>query len=46
MTGAGPKKGDPKFTAWDEEDSLIIAWLWNSMNLEISVAIMFLNTSK
>lgn len=46
LTGAGPKKGDPKFTAWDEEDSLIIAWLWNSMNPEISDTIMFLSTAK
>jgi len=38
---AGPKEGDPNITAWDEEDSLIIACLWNSIN--ISDTIMFLN---
>ncbi|RDX79382.1 hypothetical protein CR513_40209, partial [Mucuna pruriens] len=46
LTGTGPKEGDPNFTAWDEEDSLIIAWLWNSMDIEISDTIMFLNTAK
>ena len=34
--GTGPKKGDPKFDAWDEQDSMVISWLWNSMLLEIS----------
>ena len=27
---------DPKFKSWDEEDSMIMAWLWNSMVPEIS----------
>lgn len=46
LTGAGQEEGDPKFTAWDKEYSLIIAWLWNSMNPEISDTIMFLSTAK
>nr|KYP63417.1 hypothetical protein KK1_017986 [Cajanus cajan] len=46
LTGAGPKEGDPIFKAWDEEDALIITWLWNSMNTEISDTIMFLSTTK
>ncbi|KAL6328809.1 hypothetical protein AAG906_003826 [Vitis piasezkii] len=44
--GAGPKLGDPHFEAWDEEDSMIMAWLWNSMILEISDTCMFLATAK
>ncbi|RVW40284.1 Retrovirus-related Pol polyprotein from transposon RE1 [Vitis vinifera] len=42
----GPKPGDPRFEAWDEEDSMIIAWLWNSMTPEISNTCMFLATTK
>ncbi|RVW25355.1 hypothetical protein CK203_117722 [Vitis vinifera] len=34
--GSGPKPGDPRFEAWDEEDSMIMAWLWNSTTPEIS----------
>ena len=26
----------PKFDVWDEEDPMIMSWLWDSMNLEIS----------
>lgn len=40
------KKEDPKFAAWDEEDSLIMAWLWNSMMPEIGDTCMFLTTAK
>ena len=35
LMGIGPKLGDPPFEAWDEEDSMIMAWLWNSMTLDI-----------
>jgi len=31
LTEDAPKEDDPKFTKWDEEDSMIMAWLWNSM---------------
>ena len=27
LMGTGPKKGDLQFQAWDEEDSMIMAWL-------------------
>ena len=30
------------FAAWDEEDSLVMSWLWNSMVPEISDTVMFL----
>ena len=46
LTGIGPNKDSPKFAAWDEEDSMIMAWLWNSMIPEISDTCMFLNTAK
>lgn len=31
---------------WDEEDSMFMAWQWNSMVLEISDTCMFLNSTK
>ncbi|XP_073123530.1 uncharacterized protein [Henckelia pumila] len=46
LLGSGPNKKDPKFAAWDEEDSLIMAWLWNSMMPDISDTCMFLTTAK
>ena len=42
----GPKPGDPRFEVWDEEDSMILVWLWNSMTPEISDTCMFLVTTK
>ena len=27
---------DPKYEAWDDEDFLIMTWLWHSMTQEIS----------
>ena len=44
--GTRPKQGDPCFEVWDEEDSMIMAWLWNSMTLKISDTCMFLATAK
>lgn len=46
LLGNGPKQGDPKFDAWDEQDSMVMSWLWNSMVLEINDTCMFLNTAK
>ncbi|RVX08315.1 Retrovirus-related Pol polyprotein from transposon RE1 [Vitis vinifera] len=46
LMGTGPKPGDPHFEAWDEEDSMIMAWLWNSMTPEISNTCMFLAIAK
>ncbi|RVW23388.1 Retrovirus-related Pol polyprotein from transposon TNT 1-94 [Vitis vinifera] len=46
LMGTGPKLGDPHFEVWDEEDSMIMAWLWNSMIPEISDTCMFLATAK
>ena len=46
LTGTGPKREDPKFEAWDEEDSMIMAWLWSSMVPEISDTLMFMANAK
>ncbi|EXB36816.1 hypothetical protein L484_007878 [Morus notabilis] len=46
LLGTVPKPEDPRFEAWDEEDSMIMAWLWNSMTPEISDTCMFLATAK
>ncbi|RVW87877.1 hypothetical protein CK203_039715 [Vitis vinifera] len=35
LMGTGLKPGDPRFEAWDEEDSMIMAWLRNSMTPEM-----------
>ena len=46
LLSTGPKPGDPKFDAWDDEDSMVMSWLWNSMLPEISDTCMFLTTTK
>ena len=46
LVGTGPKEGDPRFDAWEETDSMIMSWLWNSMNPEISDTCMFLSTAR
>lgn len=46
LTEYAPKEEDPKFTKWDEEDSMIMAWLWNTMIPEITDTCMFLNSAK
>ena len=46
LLGMGPRRGDPRFDAWDEQDSTIITWLLNLLTLEISDTCMFLTTAK
>ncbi|RVW86675.1 Retrovirus-related Pol polyprotein from transposon RE1 [Vitis vinifera] len=41
ITLNGRKPGNPRFEAWDEDNSMIMAWLWNSMTPEISDTCMF-----
>ncbi|RDX86493.1 hypothetical protein CR513_32169, partial [Mucuna pruriens] len=41
IEGSDPPRDDPKFEAWDDEDSLIMTWLWNSMTPKISYNYMF-----
>lgn len=35
LLSASPSSGDPKFAAWEKEDSVIMPWLWNSMMPEV-----------
>ena len=37
---------DSKFAVWEEEDSQIMSWLWNSMQPEIRRTCMFPPTAK
>ena len=46
LTDNAPDEQDVKFKSWDEEDSMIMAWLWNSMVPEISDTCMFLKSAK
>ncbi|KAL5549794.1 hypothetical protein UlMin_005025 [Ulmus minor] len=46
LIGTGPQKDETSFKAWDEEDSKVMSWLWNSMEPEISDTCMFLPTAK
>ena len=46
LMGTGPKPGDPRFEVWDEEDYMIMAWLWNSMTFKISDTSMFSATAR
>ena len=46
LIGPVPSEDDPKFIAWDEEDSMIMSWLWNSMQPETSGTCMFLTTTR
>ncbi|KAJ1427969.1 hypothetical protein SESBI_09362 [Sesbania bispinosa] len=46
LTDNAPDEMDAKFKSWDEEDSMIMAWLWNSMVPEISDTCMFLKSTK
>ncbi|KAJ1395298.1 gag-polypeptide of LTR copia-type [Sesbania bispinosa] len=46
LTNNAPDEKDAKFKSWDEEDSMIMAWLWNSMIPEISDTCMFLKSAK
>ena len=36
LMGTGSRLGGFRFEVWDEEDSMIMVWLWNSMKPEIS----------
>lgn len=46
LLSIGPKESDPIYASWDEEDSLVMSWFWNSMIPEISDIVMFLTTAK
>jgi len=46
LEGNPPAKTDSKYEDWNDEDSLIMTWLWNSMTPEISRNCMFFSTAK
>ncbi|KAG8381704.1 hypothetical protein BUALT_Bualt05G0000400 [Buddleja alternifolia] len=46
LTRPVPQTSDPAFAAWDIEDSMLMSWLWNSMQPEVSKNYMFLPTAK
>ncbi|KAK0590924.1 hypothetical protein LWI29_033270 [Acer saccharum] len=46
LLGSRPPKEDPKYATWDEADSMVMSWLWNSMAPEISDTCMFLKTAQ
>ena len=46
LTAPSPSASDPEFTAWDIKDSMIMLWLWNAMQPEVSRNYMFLSTAK
>ncbi|RDX67670.1 hypothetical protein CR513_53415, partial [Mucuna pruriens] len=41
IEGGGPPRDNPRFEVWDDKDSLVMTWLWNSMTLEIILNYMF-----
>lgn len=46
LLGTKLKSDDPKCAAWDGQNSMVMAWLWNAMELEMSDTYMFLSTTK
>ena len=46
LTYPGPKNSDLGFTSWDIEDSMIMSWLWNAMQPEVSRNYIFLSNAK
>ncbi|KAL2327646.1 hypothetical protein Fmac_021073 [Flemingia macrophylla] len=46
IDGGGPGPNDPNFSIWDNEDSLIMTWIWHSMTPEISRNYMFYSSAK
>ena len=46
LMGTRLKPGDPHFEVWDEEDFMIMTWLWNSITPKISDTCMFLATAR
>jgi len=46
IIGNASDEVDPNFKTWDEEDSMIMAWLWNSMVPKISDTCMLLKSAK
>ncbi|RDX82741.1 hypothetical protein CR513_36426, partial [Mucuna pruriens] len=43
IEGNSRPRDDPKFEEWDDEDSLIMTWLWNSMTPEAKWFVSFID---
>ncbi|XP_077217936.1 uncharacterized protein LOC143852439 [Tasmannia lanceolata] len=41
-----PLKTDPKYVVWEQENYVVMGWLWNSMEAHISANCMFMETAK
>ena len=41
-----PEEGDPLFTSWRSENSLVPSWLLNSIEVSIAKPCMFMKTAK
>jgi hypothetical protein len=41
-----PNKGDKTYEDWMSEDSVVMGWLWHSMELHIATTIEFSDSSK
>ncbi|XP_052736717.1 uncharacterized protein LOC128197906 [Vigna angularis] len=46
INGGGPEPDDTYFSIWDNEDSLIMTWMWQSMIPEIRRNYMFHSSAK
>ena len=46
LLGTRLEQSDPKFQNWDEDNIMILTWLWNLILPEISGTCMFLSTAK
>lgn len=46
LNGTGPNEDNPKFPTWDEEDSMIMSWVWNSNSTKIACFYKQLKTSE
>ena len=45
-TNKPPDKGDPIYEDWMSEDSIVIGWLWHSMEPRIATTVEFCDSSK
>lgn len=43
---AAPTSGDPSYAKWEAENSLIMAWLINSMEVDIGKTYLFFSTAQ
>ena len=46
LLGTRLEQSDPKFQNWDEDNFMIMSWLWNLMLPEISSTCIFFSMAK